>query len=455
MEERTEEVTMKLYNSKHKKIEEFVPIVPGQVSMYVCGPTVYNHPHIGNARPIVVFDLLRRVLVELGYKVHMVSNFTDIDDRIIEKAQNEKISEKDVASRYIDAYNEVSKKLNANGVDARPLATNSIASIIKFIEDLCEKGFAYEKEGNVFFRVDRVASYGEISSQNIEALEVGARIEANTMKENPLDFLLWKVTDDDGIKWDSPWGKGRPGWHTECVVMIQDEFKTNHIDIHGGGEDLKFPHHENESAQCKALHNHDLANYWIHNGMMNVDGIKMSKSLGNVTWAKDYISEFGTNVTRWLLLSTHYRLNLNFTEEVVEQSQNELNRIEQVLHKTEIEFQKGGFKSESLEMVGMVYEQFMAALQDDLNVANAQAVMFELVKTMNQSLRQRDKDFEVMKTQYNTLKRMLNVLGIDFETVVLSNDDLQLFNDWDAAKSAKDFETADGLRAKLLEKGLI
>lgn len=446
---------MKLYNSKHKQIEEFVPIVPGHVSMYVCGPTVYNHPHIGNARPIVVFDLLRRVLVELGYHVHMVSNFTDIDDRIIAKALDEKKPENQIAARYIDAYKEVSEKLHANGVDARPLATDSIDSMITYIEMLCEKGFAYEREGNVFFRVNRVPSYGEISSQNIEALEVGARIEANELKENPLDFLLWKVTEDDGIKWDSPWGKGRPGWHTECVVMIQDEFKTNRIDIHGGGEDLKFPHHENESAQCKALHNHDIANYWVHNGMMNVDGIKMSKSLGNVIWAKDYINEFGSNLTRWLLLSTHYRLNLNFTEEVIDQANNELTKIEQILRKIQIEFQKASYQSDAYEMEGDSYEKYMAALQDDLNVANAQAVMFDLVKSMNQGLRQRDKDFQELNKQLNTLKRMLEILGIYFDDVVLTQEDLDLFSEWNHAKESKDFDVADKLRATLLERGLI
>lgn len=446
---------MKLYNSKHNQIETFIPINPGKVSMYVCGPTVYNHPHIGNARPIVVFDLLRRVLKASGYEVTMVSNFTDVDDKIIAKAQDEGVSEAAIATRYIEAYNEVRKNLNAEGINATPYATKTMPAMIEFIKELVEKDFAYEVNGNVYFRVSKISDYGEISSQNIEALQVGARIDANIEKENPLDFALWKVTDDSGVKWDSPWGKGRPGWHTECVVMIQDVFKTSTIDIHGGGQDLKFPHHENESAQCKALHNHDLANYWVHNAMLNLDGAKMSKSLGNVEWAKDYIEKFGSNLTRWILMSTHYRLTLNITEEVIEQSRKELEKIEQALTKLAVERQLAKQNLGSKELDESLYQAFMSSLQDDLNVANANGHLFELIKHINQALRQKDKDWNLLLKYENTLDGMLDVLGIVIEKPELTEEDFSLFEIWNQSKLDKDFEKADLYRSKLIERGLV
>lgn len=445
---------MKLYNSKHNKIEEFESIEPGKVSMYVCGPTVYNHPHIGNARPIVVFDLLRRVLKASGYEVKMVSNFTDIDDKIINKAIEENVSEFAVASRYIEAYNAVRSSLNAEGLSATPLATESIPAIINFIDELCEKGYAYEVNGDVYFRVDKIKDYGEISSQNIDQLQVGSRIEANNSKENPLDFALWKRTDDLGIKWDSPWGKGRPGWHTECVVMIQDEFKTSTIDIHGGGQDLKFPHHENESAQCKAIHHHDLANYWVHNAMLNLDGIKMSKSLGNVQWAKDYIDQFGGNLTRWILLSSHYRLTLNVTEDTIEQSRTELLKVKQIKDKLAIERQLAKVSYEE-NIDSELFNSFLVSLQDDLNVSNALVSVYDLIKLSNQALRVKDKDWMIITKLESTLDAMLDVLGYKFETPLLSEEDRNNFDIWATAKANKDYETADVYRHKLSERGLI
>ncbi len=445
---------MKLYNSKHNKIEVFESIEPGKVSMYVCGPTVYNHPHIGNARPIVVFDLLRRVLIASGYEVKMVSNFTDIDDKIINKAIEEDVSEVAIATRYIDAYNAVRTSLNADGLSATPLATDSIPAIIRFIEDLCEKDYAYAVDGDVYFRVDRIKNYGEVSSQNIDQLQVGARIESNTAKDNPLDFALWKKTSDAGIKWDSPWGEGRPGWHTECVVMIQDEFKTSTIDIHGGGQDLKFPHHENESAQCKALHGHDLANFWVHNAMLNLDGTKMSKSLGNVQWAKDYVESFGGNLTRWILLSTHYRLTLNITEETIEQARTEMDKIKQVKDKIAIEKQLANIDIKS-EEDHELYAKFLESLQDDLNVSNALVSVYELLKLANQAMRSKEKDWNLLVKLEATLLKMLDVLGYVFEDVVLSEDDKHVFAMWNEAKANKDFESADTYRAALIERGLI
>ena len=421
--------------------------------MYVCGPTVYNHPHIGNARPIVVFDLLRRVLEADGYDVHYVSNYTDVDDRIIRIAQEEKVDESVISKRFEKAYESVRAALFSDFVDATPRVTENMDQIIAFIEKLIELGYAYESNGDVYFRVNKVPDYGVISSQNVEALKVGARIEENKQKESSLDFVLWKDTQDEGIKWDSPWGKGRPGWHTECVVMIQDEFKMNTIDIHGGGQDLKFPHHENESAQSKAVHHHDLANYWMHNAMLNLDGVKMSKSLGNVVWAKDYIKEFGANVTRWLLLSTHYRMTLNISEAVLEQVQNELNKIELVLKQVSVKLGMADFKLEE-EYDSESFKRFMDALKDDLNVANASMVMNEVVKHLNSSLRRKD-NLSQISVETQTLLKMINVLGLDYGLTKLSASDKHTFSLWEKAKQHKDYEQADVLRNDLVSKGLL
>ena len=271
-------MSIRLYNTLSGKIEEFKPIKPNEVSMYVCGPTVYNHAHIGNARPIIVFDTLRRLFEAQGYMVKYVSNYTDVDDKIIKKAHEENVTEGVVSARYIEAYQKVRDSLNTEPLFATPRVTETMDEIIHFIDKLVQTGHAYQVGGDVYFRVGSVSSYGSFSKQNLEDLQVGARIEENTKKENPLDFALWKETDM-GIKWQSPWGEGRPGWHTECVVMIHKEF-GDQIDIHGGGMDLRFPHHENEVAQSQALFHNSIAHYWLHNAMININGEKMSKSLG-------------------------------------------------------------------------------------------------------------------------------------------------------------------------------
>ena len=444
---------MNLYNSKTNSVETFTPIHKGKVSMYVCGPTVYNHPHIGNARPIVVFDLLRRILIELGNEVHYLSNYTDGDDRIIQKAKDEGLDETQIAGRYITAYEDVRRGLFADAVDAKPKVTENMDEIIAFIEELIELEFAYESNGDVYFRVNKVKDYGAISSQNIDALKIGARIEENMQKESSLDFVLWKDTNDEGIKWDSPWGQGRPGWHTECVVMIQDEFNTNLIDIHGGGQDLKFPHHENESAQAKAVHHHDIANYWVHNAMLNIDGEKMSKSLGNVTWAKDYIQQFGGNVTRYLLLSTHYRLILNISDDVLAQAQKEVQKFEGIFKQVSLKLSSQG------DTLGQKHDEdlfndFMDQLKDDMNVANALVHVNETVKKINQALRSQY-DFEAISRPMNTLVKMMNVLGLDFKLTQFTDEEKTLLSDWDIAKAEKRFEDADKLRVALIEAGVL
>ena len=446
---------MKLYNTRTLTTEEFVPVHEGQVNMYVCGPTVYNHAHIGNARPIVVFDTLRRVLEAEGYQVKYVSNFTDVDDKIINKALEEGVKETDIAERYIEAYNEVRKQLNTITLDATPRVTETMDEMIDFIEKLVENGNAYVVDGEVYFSVDSIEDYGSLSHQNLNDLKVGAseRVEENSAKKNPLDFALWKKTDV-GITWDSPWGKGRPGWHTECVVMIGDEFNHEIIDIHGGGKDLKFPHHENEVAQSKAVNHHQLANYWVHNGMLNLNGGKMSKSIGNIQLAKDVIADLGSNLTRWFLLSVNYRDVLNYSEEVLNGCRSELNRIEQALHQCEVKAQLAEEKLEG-EIDETFWKPFMEAMGDDLNTPNAYKVIFDTVKAINQALRVREIDFSNLADLYQTLKKELSVLGIFIEELTLTEEDKELYNAWNKAKSEKDFATADQYREQLQKRGII
>ena len=443
---------IKLYNTKTLKIEEFKPIEPGHVSMYVCGPTVYNYAHIGNARPMVVFDVLKRLFEAEGYTVKYVSNFTDVDDKIINKAIEENTTESVIANRYIDAYQAVRKELNTELPDITPRVTKTMDAIIKFIDELVQSGHAYNVDGDVYFSVESVPTYGEISHQKLEQLEAGARVEENSAKRNPYDFALWKKTDK-GIKWDSPWGQGRPGWHTECVVMINNNLGEM-IDIHGGGMDLRFPHHENEAAQQEALHGNALANYWIHNAMININGDKMSKSLGNVIWAKDVVEKLGTNLTRWLMSSVHYRKELNFSDETIETARKELSRVLLPLKQADIKAGLAGITlSDAYDEES--YRHFLDQLDDDMNTPNAYEVIFNTVKQLNTALRSKEIDFETVSKYRNAVEKMLNVLGIVVDKVVLSDEDKELFAKWNDAKSAKDFAKADEYRNELTARGLL
>lgn len=443
---------IKLYNSKSLKLEEFKSIKPNEVSMYVCGPTVYNHAHIGNARPIIVFDTLRRFFEAEGYKVKFVSNYTDVDDKIIKKALEENISEADVSLRYIQAYEKVREELNTLELDAKPKVTDTIDEIIEFIDKMVKSGNAYEVDGDVYFRVNSIEDYGSISNQSLDDLQAGARIEENDKKESPFDFTLWKKTKE-GIMWDSPWGKGRPGWHTECVVMIEDNF-DGMIDIHGGGVDLKFPHHENEAAQNMAVNHNHIANYWIHNAMINIDGNKMSKSLGNVTWAIDVINKLGSNLTRWFILSVHYRKELNFTDEAIETAKKELDKILLALKNARIKLSLNNV-SLTNEKDEESYKNFLNELSDDLNTPNAYSVIYDTVKKLNNSTRLKELDYNTIGKLINSIESMLYVLGIRYNKYDLSIEEKELFNKWNQAKSNKDFETADKYREKLIEKELI
>ncbi|MBQ6654363.1 MAG: cysteine--tRNA ligase [Erysipelotrichaceae bacterium] len=444
---------MKLYNTYSLQVEEFKPIKEGEVSMYVCGPTVYNHAHVGNARPIVVFDTLRRVLEACGYKVTYVSNFTDVDDKIINKAIEDGIDENTVAETYIDAYNNVRSQLNVIPLDATPRVTRTMDEIIAFIARLVEEGAAYEVNGDVYFSVDADNKYGELSHQRVDELQVGARVEENSQKKNPLDFALWKKTDK-GIQWDSPWGRGRPGWHTECVVMIGKQFGQGMIDIHGGGKDLKFPHHENEVAQSEIVNHHHLANYWIHNGMLAFDGEKMSKSLGNVRLAKDVIGQLGANLTRYFLLSVRYRDVLNFTDDAIAAARSELDKIVQVLKQVEVKQQLGQLTLKESFNVDR-YNEFLQDMEDDLNTPNAYTVMRDVVKQLNQSLRSRVIDGDIVSKDYNALRMMLDILGIRIDKLEFSDEDKKLYQQWMDAKAAKDFATADSLREQLQQRGIL
>lgn len=444
---------IKLYNSKTLQVEEFKPIHDKHVDLYVCGPTVYNYAHIGNARPMVVFDVLKRLFEAEGYTVTYVSNYTDVDDKIIKKAIEENTTEKEIAERYICAYEEVRTLLNTQFPDITPRVTETMDGIIAFIQSLVENGSAYVSEnGDVYFSVEEDEHYGEISHQKLEQLEAGARIEVNDGKRNPYDFALWKKTDV-GIQWDSPWGKGRPGWHTECVVMINQNLGSL-IDIHGGGMDLKFPHHENEAAQQECTHHNALANYWVHNAMINIDGQKMSKSLGNTLWAKDIVEKLGTNLTRWLMSSVHYRKELNFSQETVDTAKKELDKVTNAIKQIEIQSQiQDVLLTDEYDEAS--YRSFLDQLDDDMNTPNAYTVIFETIKKINQGLRIREKDWNTLNALKNSVIKMLDILGIVIERTVLSEEDKETFVKWNQAKQEKNWDDADTYRKALQEKGLL
>lgn len=447
---------MRLFNTLTNKKEEFKPIEEGKVSIYICGPTVYNHAHIGNTRPMVVFDVLRRTFEYLGNDVTFVSNYTDVDDKIIKAAKAEGITEKELTDKYIKAYEDVRAGLNIEDPTYKPRVTETMPEIIDFIQALIDKGYAYEVDGDVYFRVTKVKEYGMLSGIKVEDLIAGASdrtlSEDDKKKESTTDFALWKKTNE-GIQFDTPWSKGRPGWHTECVVMINKLFKDGKIDIHGGGQDLKFPHHENEIAQSMAYNGHPIANYWMHNQMINIDGEKMSKSLGNVLWAKDLIVEFGCNVFKWLMLSTHYHNPLNMTDDVIAGVRKEVSKVENATKNASLYLQVNhvpahDYKKETVDAM-------VNALEDDLNTSLALTQVLDQVKVLNQVMRVREKDNDVIATEYATLVKMGDVLGFLFEGTKLSEEDIALYEQWNAYKKEKNFDEADRVRKELTERGIL
>lgn len=447
---------MRLFNTLTNKKEEFKPIEEGKVSIYICGPTVYNHAHIGNTRPMIVFDVLRRTFEYLGNDVTFVSNYTDVDDKIIKAAKAEGITEKELTDKYIKAYEDVRAGLNIEDPTYKPRVTETMPEIIDFIQALIDKGYAYEVDGDVYFRVTKVKEYGMLSGIKVEDLIAGASDRTLSVddkkKESTTDFALWKKTDE-GIQFNTPWSKGRPGWHTECVVMINKLFKDGKIDIHGGGQDLKFPHHENEIAQSMAYNGHPIANYWMHNQMINIDGEKMSKSLGNVLWAKDLIVEFGCNVFKWLMLSTHYRNPLNMTDDVIAGVRKEVSKVENATKNASLYLQVNhvpahDYKKETVDAM-------VNALEDDLNTSLALTQVLDQVKVLNQVMRVREKDNDVIATEYATLVKMGDVLGFLFEGTKLSEEDIALYEQWNAYKKEKNFDEADRVRKDLTERGIL
>ena len=440
---------VKLFNSLSSKVDELKPLNPGEVSIYCCGPTVYGDAHVGNIRPPVVFDTLRRFLEYIGYSVKSVSNFTDVDDKIINKALQEGVGEEVITDKYIKAYKELLVALNVKPHFANPRVTEYMDDIIAYIDDLVKCGAAYVVDGDVFFRIGSIENYGELSNVKKDDLVVGARIDENSKKESPLDFVLWKKTDV-GIKWDSPWGKGRPGWHTECCVMINSIFGGK-IDIHGGGFDLKFPHHENEMAQSKAHDHNKIANIWMHNGFVNFGTEKMSKSLGNVVLAKDAIAKYGGNALRLLILSTHYRAPVSLTEETISASLNELNKMQLAYKQLAVKIQLSGG---SLESKDVKIDEFLAALADDLNTSNALASLFATIKEANQELRKNPMDLVKLESLFASISAMVSILGIKLTYPVITKELKDIYNEYLKLKAEKKFSKSDVLRNKLIAEGI-
>lgn len=444
---------IQLFDTYGGKLREFVPIDENEVDIYYCGPTVYNYVHLGNFRPTVTFDLLTRVFKECGYDVKCVSNYTDIDDKIIKEAKKENKSEKELSEFYIKAYEDCLNKLNILPLYDHPKASEYITKMASFIHDLENEGSAYQSGDDIYFRVNSVKEYGALSKQKIDDLVSGSRIDVSDKKENPLDFALWKLTDDDGIKFDTEIGTGRPGWHTECVVMVNSVFHKPLIDIHGGGFDLKFPHHENEIAQSEA-HNHTrLANYWMHVGFLLTNGVKMSKSLGNSILAKDVLQRHSGNAIRLFFQTTHYRAPVNYTEENLNSFDKLNNRYFSSLRKA--------FNVLSINHIpnGTVledkYEAFMNALTNDLNVANAMTVFDSLIKEVNTLTMKKDADLNHLSDLFATLIKFASILGLSYEFSPLSEEDIALLDEYNKARENKDFKKSDELRPALMEKGLL
>ncbi len=437
---------MKIYNSLTGKLEEFRPINEGKVTMYVCGPTVYNYVHIGNMRPVITFDMVYKYFKYLGYDIKYASNFTDVNPKIIQAAEELKITEREVAERFIQAYMDDLANYNCGNIDYRPRVINNMQNICNFIQALIDKDYAYVNDGDVYFRVNRVSDYGILSNQNREELKMGARVEIDEKKEDPLDFALWRKTDH-GEQFDSPWGKGIPGWHTECVVMINSLFGEK-IDIHGGGIDLKFPHHENEVAQSMALSGNHLANYWMHNGHINVNGEKMSKSLGNFTLARDFIKKYTPNVIKIALFKSHYRMPINFTDELFDEAKVIDEKIGNVLKQANLYMRMNGIEICDNIRDG-VFEGYM---DDDFNTPNVISYVLEIVKKLNGELRNKGNSIGELTSK---LLIITDILGLKYEMKKFSKEDMECYNKWLECRSNRNFEEADRYRKLLMEKNIL
>ena len=453
---------MKIYNTLTRKKEEFVPVHPGKVGIYVCGPTVYNYIHIGNARPMIIFDTVRRYFEYKGYDVNYVSNFTDVDDKIIKKANEEGVSATEIAERYIKECKKDMEGLNVKPATHQPKATEEIDGMIRMIGTLIEKGHAYESNGTVYFKTRSFEGYGKLSKKNIDDLEAGHRdikVRGEEGKKDPLDFVLWKPKKEGEIAWPSPWGEGRPGWHIECSEMSK-KYIGDTIDIHAGGEDLIFPHHENEIAQSEACNDECFANYWMHNGFLNIDNQKMSKSAGNFFTVREISEKYPLQVIRFFMLSAHYRNPLNFSDTLVESAKNGLDRILTAIElvrdqaeKTESAVNKE--EEENLKEAGKLVGKFEEAMEDDFNTADAVSAIFELVKLANTTVKESSSDYALKLLEI--METLCGVLGIETkqEEEILDEEIERLIEERQQARKAKDFARADEIRDELLEKGII
>ena len=447
------DIKIKLYDTSEKKVRDFVPLNDKEVDIYYCGPTVYNYVHLGNFRPTVTFDLLTRFFKAVGYDVKCVSNYTDIDDKIIKQAKIENKSEKELSLFYIDAYEQCLNKLNILPLYSHPKASEYIDKMAVFIDEMIKTGHAYKAGDDIYFSIDSDPSYGELSKQNIDDLESGARIDVNSNKKNPLDFALWKLTDDDGIKFDTILGRGRPGWHTECVVMVNSVFNKPLIDIHGGGFDLKFPHHENEVAQSRAVHNTKLANYWMHVGFLLTNGEKMSKSLGNSILAKDVLSRHTGNGVRYFFLSTHYRAPVNYTEENLDNADKQVNRYFAAIRKAKYKLALNDISCD--EFIESDYLEALNALANDLNVSNCLTVIDRELKEINTLSMQKSADLNRLAMLVNTFVKISDVLGLIYNIEELTDEDRENYLQYNKAREEKDYAKSDIYRNKLMEKGIL
>lgn len=452
---------MKIFNTMTAKKEEFVPMDKNEVKIYACGPTVYNYIHIGNARPLCVFDVLRRYLEYRGYNVKFVQNFTDIDDKIIKRANEEGTTYDVISKKYIEEFWTDANGLNFKKATVHPKATENIDEIIKLINTLVEKGYAYQAENDVYFRTLKFKEYGKLSHQPIEDLESGARIAIGEIKEDPLDFALWKGAKPGEPYWDSPWGKGRPGWHIECSAMNR-KYLGNTIDIHCGGKDLVFPHHENEIAQSECANGCTFANYWMHNGYINVDNVKMSKSLGNFKTVREIANVYGYEVIRYFLISSHYRSPINYSLDIIEQCKSALERLYTCRDSLDFAIKNAAeeTKENDAELISELdkrREQFITAMDDDLNTADGLAAIFELTKDINTKILDRDVSKAVCEHAAKLYDELCDVLGILYNRKenTLDGDIEALVEKRQEARKNKDWATADKIRDELKAKGII
>lgn len=452
---------MKVFNTMTRQKEELVPLVPGEYKIYACGPTVYNYIHIGNARPICVFDVLRRYLEFLGNKVTFVQNFTDVDDKIIKRANEEGITSAEVAEKYIAEYKKDAEGLGVKPATIHPKATENMQKIIEIVETLVEKGYAYPlSDGSVYFRVRKFPEYGKLSHQDVSDLESGARIEADTEKEDPLDFCLWKAAKPGEPSWTSPWGEGRPGWHIECTAMIKNHLGET-IDIHCGGQDLIFPHHENEIAQGECCTGHEYARYWMHNGYINVDNVKMSKSLGNFFTVRDVAEKYGYEPIKYMMIQSHYRMPLNYTLTVIESAKASLERMYTCRDNLDFAIEnaseeKFGGEEEFIAMLGEKRQAFINAMDDDLNTADAVAVIFDLVREINTFIATPHSKDTLIKAA-ELFDSLTNVLGILYnrKKESLEEEVEQLIAARQAARKERNWAEADRIRDELKAMGIV